>query len=47
MHVIHALYWSPQYRKDVETLGRVRRTATKMIGGLKAKIYEEPVTAFL
>ncbi|XP_058022520.1 uncharacterized protein LOC131189910 [Ahaetulla prasina] len=34
-------FWSPHYKKDVETLGKVRRRVTKMIKSLKTKTYEE------
>ena len=33
--------WGPQYRKDVELLGRVQRRATKMFRGLEHLSYEE------
>ena len=33
--------WSPHLRKDIETLERVQRSATKMVVGLKHLTYEE------
>ena len=33
--------WGPQYRKDVELLGRVQKRASKMIIGLEHLSYEE------
>ena len=33
--------WGPQYRKDVELLGRVQRRASKIIRGLEVLSYEE------
>ena len=33
--------WGPQYRRDVELLGRVRRRAVKMIRGLEYLPYED------
>ncbi|KGL82398.1 hypothetical protein N309_02635, partial [Tinamus guttatus] len=34
-------FWAPQYRRDVELLGRVQRRATRMIRGLEHLPYEE------
>ena len=33
--------WGPQYRKDVELLEQVQRSAAKMIRGLQQFSYEE------
>ncbi|KAK4815399.1 hypothetical protein QYF61_001387 [Mycteria americana] len=33
--------WSPQHRKDTDLLERVQRRATKMIGGMEHRSYEE------
>ncbi|GAB0186321.1 hypothetical protein GRJ2_001097400 [Grus japonensis] len=34
-------FWGPQYKKDMELLGRVQRRATKMIQGLEHLSYED------
>ena len=34
-------FWSPNYRKDIESLERVQRRATRMIPSLRALPYEE------
>ncbi|KAG8141248.1 hypothetical protein E2320_006888 [Naja naja] len=34
-------FWSPHYKKDVETLERVQRRAIRMIKGLEAQTYNE------
>ncbi|KFO10354.1 hypothetical protein N312_04089, partial [Balearica regulorum gibbericeps] len=33
--------WGPQYKKDMELLGRVQRRAMKLIGGLEHLCYED------
>ncbi|GAB0179071.1 hypothetical protein GRJ2_000372400 [Grus japonensis] len=33
--------WGPQYRRDMEMLGRVQRRATKLIRGLEHVSYED------
>ncbi|GAB0180008.1 mitochondrial enolase superfamily member 1 [Grus japonensis] len=33
--------WGPQYKRDMELLGRVQRWATKLIGGLEHLSYED------
>ncbi|GAB0177386.1 hypothetical protein GRJ2_000203800 [Grus japonensis] len=33
--------WGPQYKKDMELLERVQRTATKLIGGMEHLSYED------
>lgn len=35
------LFWAPQYKRDVELLERVQRTAMKIIKGLEHLSYEE------
>ena len=34
-------FWSPSYRKDIETLERIQRRATKMIPALRCFPYKE------
>ena len=34
-------FWSPYYRKDVETLERVQRRFTRMLPGMEGLSYEE------
>ena len=38
--VLSAQFWSPHYRKDVETIERVRRRFTRMLAGLGSMPYE-------
>ncbi len=41
-HLEYAVqFWSPNYRKDIESLERIQRRATKMIPPLRALPYEE------
>ena len=41
-HLEYAVqFWSPNYRKDIESLERVQRRATRMIPSLRALPYEE------